>query len=71
MILTALIAFQALGTTAGILYTFCFAFHAIPFGILYSGGSEVYILLYYTLLWVFVSLVLYFMLNLLLKRAER
>lgn len=70
LILTAQIAFQALGTVADILYTFCFVFHVIPFGILYSGGSEVYILLYYTLLWVVMSLALYLMLNLISKRPE-
>jgi hypothetical protein len=70
LILTALIAFQALGAVTGILHAFCFAFHVIPFGIAYGGDSEVYILLYYILLWAFMSWSLYFMLNLILKRPE-
>ena len=67
LILTALIAFYA-GT--GVLHTFCFAFHLIPFGIAYGGSSEVYSILYYIILWAIISLVLYIFLNLIVKQPE-
>lgn len=56
LILTALIAFYA-GT--GVLHTFCFAFHLIPFGIAYGGSSEVYSILYYIPLSNYLSCALY------------
>jgi hypothetical protein len=67
LILTALFAFHAFGS---VIYTFCFAFHLIPFGIAYSGGSEVYIVLYYIVLWALFSFVIYVMLSLIVKRSE-
>lgn len=63
LILTALFAFHAFGILADVVHTFCFAFHLIPFGMAYSGGSEVYIILYYIVLWAFISLVVYLMLK--------
>ena len=60
----------ALGTITGVLHAFCFAFHLIPFGIAYSGGSEVYITLYYIALWMLISLALYVMLSVISKRLE-
>ncbi len=66
LILTALLAFH--GAATGALHTFCFAFHLIPFGIAYGGSSEVYIILYYIILWSIISFVLYIFLNLIVKQ---
>gem|GEM_PF-5843532 len=55
ILLTGWIAFSS---NISILHDICFYFHLIPFGIGFSGGSTISIILYYSILWIVLALVM-------------
>jgi predicted secreted protein len=70
IVLTAFIAFNAFGLPLSkFLVSLCSLLHFIPLAVAYDGASELYIALYYILLWAFFSLLLYFILTLRSKNS--
>jgi len=64
LIITGFLAFNAslsVGKMLEVIHAFCFLFHIVPFGIAYGGGSEVYIALYYTVMWLVIAFAIYFL----------
>jgi lipoprotein signal peptidase len=64
LIITGFLAFNTSlsgGKMLEVIHAFCFLFHIVPFGIAYGGGSEVYIALYYTVMWLVVAYAIYFL----------
>ncbi|HEY9045734.1 MAG TPA: hypothetical protein VIN08_07545 [Ohtaekwangia sp.] len=62
LVLTGFLSFNGMllgGSVSEFIHKFCFSFHLIPYGIAYGGGSELYILLYYTVLWLIIAFAIY------------